>query len=159
MSTTVWRISKRKHAATAFSGEGARLVGGRWNSRGKSVVYTSATLSLATLETFIHMEIEDAGNMFVYIQIDIPEDIPIDKVDLSQLPDDWHNTPAPSNLAVIGDKWFESGNTAVLVVPSAVIPVENNYLLNPLHKDFSRIQIHSPQPFVLDPRMWKSETD
>jgi RES domain-containing protein len=156
LTVSIWRISKHKYAATAFNGEGARRFGGRWNSKGKSVVYTSATLSLAALETFVHMEIEDAGNMFAYIKADILEDIRIDRIDISQLPSNWRNIPAPQSLATIGDEWFDSGNTAVLVVPSAVIPVENNYLINSLHPDFSRIQIYEPQPFELDPRMWKS---
>jgi RES domain-containing protein len=141
--------------ATAFNGEGARRFGGRWNSRGKSLVYTSSTLSLAALETFVHMEIEDAGNMFAYIKADIPDDLQIERIDISQLPNNWRTIPAPSSLAAMGDKWFDSGNTAILAVPSAVIPVENNYLINPLHQDFSRIQIHSPQSFELDLRMWK----
>jgi RES domain-containing protein len=151
----IWRISKRKYATTAFNGEGARRFGGRWNSKGKSVVYTSATLSLAALETLVHMEIEDAGNMFAYIRADIPEDIQIDRIDINQLPSNWRNIPAPPSLAAIGNQWFDSGNTAVLAVPSAVIPIENNYLINPLHRDFSRIQIYDPQSFELDPRMWK----
>jgi RES domain-containing protein len=155
LNTSIWRISKRKYAATAFNGEGARRFGGRWNSRGKSVVYTSGTLSLAALETFVHMEIEDASNMFAYIRADLSENIQIERIDISQLPRNWRNIPAPTSLAAMGDKWFDSGNTAVLAVPSAVIPVENNYLINPLHQDFSRIQINSPQPFELDPRMWK----
>lgn len=78
MSKTIWRISNHKHSDTAFSGEGSRRVGGRWNSRGRSVFYTSATLSLAALEYFVHMEIEDAENMLVSIQVDIPEDVEIE---------------------------------------------------------------------------------
>ena len=156
MTISIWRISKRKYAAIAFNEEGARRFGGRWNSRGKSVVYTSATLSLAALETFVHMEVEDAGNMFAYTRAGIPEDIQIEKIDISQLPSNWRNLPAPLSLATIGDRWFDADNTAVLAVPSAVIPVENNYLINPDFRDFSRIQIHEPQPFELDPRMWKS---
>jgi RES domain-containing protein len=156
LTVSIWRISKRKYAATAFNGEGARRFGGRWNSRGKSIVYTSATLSLAALETFVHMEIENAGNMFAYIRADIPEDVRVGKIDISQLPSNWRNIPAPSSLASIGDKCFDSSNTAILAVPSAVIPVENNYLINLLHRDFSRIKIYEPQPFELDPRMWKS---
>jgi RES domain-containing protein len=152
---SIWRISKRKYAATAFNGEGAKRFGGRWNSKGKSVVYTSAILSLAALETFVHMEIEDAGNMFAYIRADIPEDLQIDRINISKLPSNWRNIPAPPSLAAIGDEWFDASNTAVLAVPSAVIPVENNYLINSLHPDFSRIQISEPQPFELDPRMWK----
>ncbi|NJO93159.1 MAG: RES family NAD+ phosphorylase [Hydrococcus sp. RM1_1_31] len=155
MSLNLWRISKRKYAAGAFNGEGARRFGGRWNSRGRSVIYTSATLSLAALETFVHMEISDAGNLFVYIKAEIPDEIPIEEISASQLPSNWRNLPAPTTLALLGDKWFDEGQTAILVVPSAIIPVENNYLINPLHPDFLKIQIHPPQPFELDPRMWK----
>ena len=155
MSTKVWRISKLRYAATAFSGEGTRRSSGRWNSKGKTIVYTSATLSLAALETFVHMEIEDAGNLFVSIQADIPDDVKIDEVDLTQLPEDWQTTPAPQSLALFGDKWFTSGSTAVLRVPSAIIQFESNYLINPLHPDFSRIQIHAAQAFIFDRRMWK----
>jgi RES domain-containing protein len=155
LSLNLWRISKRKYATTAFNGEGARRFDGRWNSRGRSVVYTSATLSLAALETFVHMEISEAGNLFVCIRAEIPDEISMETISLSQLPSNWRNLPAPSELSVLGDKWFDEGQTAILVVPSAVIPVENNYLINPLHPDFSKIQIHPPQPFELDPRMWK----
>lgn len=101
------------------------------------------------------MEIEDAGNIFVSIRVDIPKDVRREEVDLTQLPDNWRDTPAPPALASIGDDWINSGSTAVLVVPSVVIPIENNYLLNPLHKDFPRIQIYPPEPFALDPRIWK----
>jgi RES domain-containing protein len=155
LSRYLWRISKRKYATTAFNGEGARRFGGRWNSRGRSVVYTSATLSLAALETFVHMEISDAGNLFVYIRAEIPDEISMEMIDISQLPSNWRNLPAPRALSEVGDKWFDEGQTAILVVPSAIIPVENNYLINPLHPDFSILQIHPPQPFELDPRMWK----
>lgn len=159
MSKTVWRISKRKYAATAFNGEGARLCGGRWNSRGKSVVYTSATLSLAVLETFVHMELEDAGNLFACIRAEIPKDLSIERIELSQLPDYWRNIPAPISLALMGDRWLAEGSTAVLMVPSAIIPTEYNYLINPLDRDFSRITIHASQPFYLDPRMWKNTAE
>lgn len=156
MSRTIWRISNHKHTDTAFSGEGSRRVGGRWNSRGRSVVYTSATLSLAALEYFVHMEVEDAENMLVSIQVDISEDVQIETLDLTQLPSNWRNIPAPTVLATIGDEWFDLGTATLLVVPSAIIPQENNYLLNPLHNDFAKMQIYLPEPFGFDPRMWKT---
>ncbi|WP_013320271.1 RES family NAD+ phosphorylase [Gloeothece verrucosa] len=155
MSTTVWRISKQKYAATAFSGIGAKLVGGRWNSKGSSIVYTSATLSLAALETFVHMAIEDAGNLFVAIKADIPDDVSIKLVAEQTLPSNWRDIPAPKILASLGDDWFTSQETAVLKVPSVIIPVEYNYLLNPLHPDFAKITIYPEELFILDPRMWK----
>ena len=155
MSKTIWRISNHKHSDTAFSGEGSRRDGGRWNSRGRSVVYTSATLSLAALEYFVHMEIEDAENMLVSIQVDIPADIQIETFNLTHLPSNWRNIPAPTALATIGDKWFDLRIAALFVVPSAIITQENNYLINPLHNDFAKMQIHPPELFGFDPRMWK----
>jgi RES domain-containing protein len=157
LSLNLWRISKRKYANRAFSGEGARRVGGRWNSRGQGMVYTSATLSLAALEVFVHMEVEDSGGMLAYIQATAPKTMKIEY--LPELPAGWRAIPAPSILAEIGDRWFRAGATAVLAVPSVVIPTEYNYLMNPAHPDFSQVQLTEPQPFELDPRLWKTYED
>ncbi|WP_310486776.1 RES family NAD+ phosphorylase [Chamaesiphon sp. VAR_69_metabat_338] len=156
MSFSLWRISKRKYADTAFSGEGARRVGGRWNSRGQGMVYTSGTLSLAALEVFVHMEVEDVATMFAYIRVDVPTEVKVDYLEVAQLPPDWRNIPAPAVLTTMGDNWFRSGSTAILAVPSVVIPLEYNYLINPSHPDFVKLTVELPQPFELDPRLWKS---
>ncbi len=156
MSLSLWRISKRKYAHTAFSGEGARRVGGRWNSRGQGMVYTSGTLSLAALEVFVHMEVEDVATMLAGIRVDVPTDVKIEYIELVHLPSDWRSIPAPAVLATMGDDWFRSGLTAILAVPSVVIPLEYNYLINPSHPDFARLIVDLPQPFELDPRLWKS---
>ena len=156
MSSSLWRIAKRKYADTAFNGEGARRVGGRWNSRGQGMVYASGTLSLAALEVFVHLEVEDVGAMFSFIRADVPTDANIEYLEMDRLPPDWRNIPAPSTLAAIGDRWFRSRETAILAVPSAIIPVEYNYLINPTHPDFAKFSLGSPQPFELDPRLWKS---
>jgi RES domain-containing protein len=156
LSFSLWRISKRKYAATAFSGEGARRVGGRWNSRGQGMVYTSGTLSLAALEVFVHMEVEDVATMLAYLPVDVPTEVKIEYLEVAQLPPDWRNIPAPAVLATMGDNWFRSGSTAILAVPSVVIPMEYNYLINPSHPDFVRLTVEPPQLFELDPRLWKS---
>ena len=156
MSLSLWRISKRKYADTAFSGEGARRVGGRWNSRGQGLVYTSGTLSLAALEVFVHMEVEDVATMLAGIRVDVPTELKIEYLEVTQLPPDWRNIPAPATLAMMGDNWFKSGSTAILAVPSVVIPLEFNYLINPSHPDFVKLRVEAPQPFELDPRLWKS---
>ncbi len=156
MSLSLWRISKRKYADTAFSGEGARRVGGRWNSRGQGMVYTSGTLSLAALEVFVHMEVEDVATMLAWIRVDVPTEVEIGYLEVAQLHPDWRNIPAPAVVATMGDNWFRSGSTAILAVPSVVIPIEFNYLINPSHPDFARLKLSSPQAFELDPRLWKS---
>jgi RES domain-containing protein len=156
LNLSLWRISKRKYADTAFSGEGARRVGGRWNSRGQGMIYTSGTLSLAALEVFVHMEVEDVATMLAWIRVDVSTDVKVEYLEVVQLPSDWRNIPAPAALATMGDNWFRSGSTAILAVPSVVIPMEYNYLINPSHPDFVRLAVESPQPFELDPRIWKS---
>jgi RES domain-containing protein len=153
----LWRICKRKYAPTAFSGEGANRVGGRWNSPGHRIVYTSATLSLAALETFVHMEVEDMGTMLAYVRADVPTEVKIDRLEISQLPSNWRQIPAPSALADIGNRWFTSGKTAILAVPSAIMPIEYNYLVNPSHPDFAKFILESPQALELDPRLWKTD--
>jgi RES domain-containing protein len=155
LTLSLWRISKRKYAGAAFSGEGARQVGGRWNSRGQGMVYTSGTLSLAALEVFVHMEIEDAGAMLAYIRADVPAAVKIEYLEIAQLPASWRNIPASAVLAEMGDRWFQAESTAVLAVPSVVIPIEYNYLINPTHPDFAKLSLEPPQPFEVDPRLWK----
>jgi RES domain-containing protein len=120
------------------------------------MVYTSGTLSLAALEVFVHMEVEDALAMLACIRVEVPVEVKIDYLDMTQLPVDWRNIPAPVVLAEMGNRWFKSGATAILAVPSVVIPVEYNYLVNPLHSDFSRFKLDAPQPFEFDPRLWKN---
>jgi RES domain-containing protein len=120
------------------------------------MVYTSGTLSLAALEVFVHMEIEDVATMLAYIQVDVPTEVEIEYLEVAQLPLDWRNIPAPAILATMGDNWFRSSSTAILAVPSVVIPQEYNYLINPTHPDFVKLRVEDPQAFELDPRLWKS---
>ena len=145
-----WRIVKEKHAATAFSGQGAARTGGRWNSRGVPVVYTSGTKSLAALESLVHL---NPPVLFKYAAIRIQfADALIEKVPLQSLPADWHaEPPAPSSKAV-GDAWVRQARSAVLAVPSVIIPGEFNYLLNPAHRDFKKISVGRLEPFACSAR-------
>ncbi|MCL2931996.1 MAG: RES family NAD+ phosphorylase [Trichodesmium sp. MAG_R03] len=150
MNLTVWRISHKKYINIALIGEGCHCGKGRWNSKGTALIYTSATLSLAALETLVYMEIENFSNIFVSISLKIPDNFPIKQVNESLLPHNWRDNPSPEALASIGDQWFTSKTTVLLRVPSAIIPQEYNYLINPLHPDFEKISIAPPQPFTLD---------
>ncbi len=146
-----WRIVKAKHAATAFSGEGAARTGGRWNSRGVPIVYTSATISLAALETLVHL---NPPPHFKYAVIRIEfEDALVQSVSLAGLPADWRVEPPPRSSKAVGDAWVRAGHTGILAVPSAIIPNEINYLLNPMHSDFKKISIGKSLPFAFDPRL------
>lgn len=150
----VWRVSTRRHATRAFSGDGARLYGGRWNHRGAAVVYTSATLSLAALELLVNLDPDTMPNDLIAISATFPEDLAFETIDLRSLPHGWRRYPAPEALQDLGTAWLRTARTSVLSVPSAVVPRERNYLLNPAHPEFSKIRIGKAEPFHLDPRLW-----
>jgi RES domain-containing protein len=150
----VWRLCRKKYSA--FDGEGARLAGGRWNRRGTAVVYTSDTLSLAVLEYFVNISSRQAPADLVEVTAEVPEGLAMTTLDPATLPRGWRRYPAPEALAEIGSRWAEEKKTAILAVPSAVVPQERNYLLNPAHPEFRRITVGKAEPFSLDLRMFKS---
>jgi len=152
---TVWRIVSGRYAATPFDGEGARLYGGRWNFAGLPLVYSASTLALAALELFIHLEPSLAPADLVAVSADIPADLKTERITVSELPPDWRHYPAPDRLKRFGAEWLRGRTSAVLLVPSVVIPEEINVLLNPLHPDFPQIRPGLGKPFSFDPRMWK----
>jgi len=135
----------------AFSGEGARLYGGRWNHAGVRMVYLSEYLSLAALEQIVHLEHIPNVHYFS-MKAEIPDGLLVETV--SNLPPDWQSDPPPESTKLIGDEWVLSDRTAVLRVPSVVVPSEYNYLLNPAHADFKKIRRERPEPFYFDLRVW-----
>jgi RES domain-containing protein len=150
-----WRLVKQRQAETAFSGEGARLYGGRWNHRGTSVVYLSGSLSLAALELFVHLGPDDIQLQLVSIDVEIPKNVQIENIEPGALPPNWRQEPPPDSTKEIGTRWIQSGRSAVLRVPSVIIPVEQNFVLNPQHPAFEQLIIGEPRPFSFDSRMWK----
>ncbi len=150
----VYRICSRKHSKKAFSGEGARIYGGRWNKPGTPLVYTSATQSLAALELLVHLDIEDLPANLVVASADIPEGLEILHVETAKLPRGWQGYPGPESLQALGTQWVNENRFAVISVPSSIIPTERNFLINPTQPSFSLI-IDKPMPFALDSRLWK----
>lgn len=151
---TAWRIVKRKRARTAFSGDGARQYGGRWNSPGIPMVYTAASQSLAALEMVVHLDSSELLHHYVVIQVGIDESL-MEKLDRTRLPRNWRAEPPPTKVRELGDAWVKSGRSAVLQVPSATLPAENNFLLNPRHPDFPKFMIGKASAFQFDPRLAK----
>jgi len=149
----VWRPCKQKYAETAFDGEGARRVGGRWNTRGAAVAYASEHLSLAVLEVLVHVDIERAPSDLVRIPAEIPDSMSVDAFNEHELPDDWRRSPGHPELKRMGDDWLTSTQSAVLRVPSVVVPAEDNVLVNPNHPDFEHIDIGEPRGFSFDDRL------
>lgn len=154
MAITAVRIVKATHVASAFDGEGARVEGGRWNSPGTPVVYTSQSAALAALEMLVHLGRGSILAAYVLIPCRF-DDALVSCLDRSRLPKHWRSYPAPPELQMIGDEWVKSGTSAVLEVPSAVIETDSNYLLNPRHTDFHAIRAMDPQPFAFDLRLLK----
>ena len=147
-----YRIVKKRHMLTAFSGDGARAYGGRWNFQGIPMVYAAHTRALAALESLAHFGGAERRLEFVTFELEIPDKLAI-RVELAGLPRDWRNPePSPSTQA-LGSEWHRSGRSAALVVPSVHVPQEYCVLLNPEHPDTDKIMVAFPEPFTFDPRL------
>jgi RES domain-containing protein len=149
---TAFRIFKSEHAAAAFTGEGARLYGGRWNSRGTAVVYTASSCALAALEMLVHLDDQQLLESYLVAEIEFDGRL-ARTLAADELPSDWRADPAPAELQALGDAWIVAGTSAVLRVPSSVIDTESNFLLNPAHGDFAKIVVAEGRPFTFDPRL------
>ena len=149
----LWRICRERFAAEAYSGEGARLYGGRWNSKGVAVIYTSTSLALAAVETFVNLEPNLRPDDLVSIQAEMPDSVATERLELKSLPATWHRSRGES-LRHFGDEWCRAGKAVALHVPSAAVRGEWNVLLNPAHGDFRKIKVHKPQRFEFDLRMF-----
>jgi len=148
-----FRICATRYSPTAFSGEGAKIAGGRWNSAGLPVVYCSSSLSLATLEILVHLEEpEILAHHFSFFEVGIPKEL-IETLNPAKLPPGWRAETTFPQTSALGDAWIRSMKSAVLSVPSAVTPGEVNFLLNPRHPDFGKIRIGEMQRFEPDPRL------
>jgi len=140
----------RAEGGDAFRGEGARIVGGRWNPPGVAVVYASSSLSLADLELLAHFESSSQAPDLLSFTLRFCEEL----VSVPEsLPPDWRRTPPAPSARQAGTDWFKSGRSAILRVPSVIIPSEFNFLLNPACPDFKLIEIGPPEPFTIDPRL------
>ena len=144
-----------RHQHDAFSGEGARLFGGRWNYKGIPAVYLSQNLSLSALEMFVRLTKKDNRIRFLCFKVEIPDSVKIEERAVAYLPKDWQQQPPPESTKEIGTGWLKAGRSVLLRVPSVIIPQEFNYLLNPLHPDFKKIKVRKPVLFSYTPLMWK----
>jgi RES domain-containing protein len=145
----VYRITLVKYAGSLHASGNAA----RWNAKDVKMIYTASSRALACLENVVHRGGIGPKEAFRTMVIEIPDGLPMTRIKKSSLLPDWHafiNYPYTQSL---GNAWIEKNETAVLQVPSAIIPEEYNYLLNPLHADFTQIQLLSTEPFAFDPRI------
>ena len=149
-----YRIVKPKRESSAFAGEGSRLFGGRWNSKGRSIVYVAGSRSLAAMEMLVHIDSEELLDRYRIAQVDI-NDSDVQELPDDKLPDDWRDENATGKTRAIGDEWLLGASSLALRVPSIIIPAEFNFLLNPGHRRFEGLNIRPFEDFFFDPRLLK----
>lgn len=151
----VFRIERRKYLSDTLKGIGAsKSKGFRWNSLNTFMVYTSESRALASLEVAVHMDLAtDFPKDRVLVTIEIPDSVVISTLSSEYLPYDWDAKPPQLLTQLIGDDFIQSQASAVLRVPSSIIPEEFNYLINPLHPDAKLISVFSSRAFGFDERL------
>ncbi|HEX4030495.1 MAG TPA: RES family NAD+ phosphorylase [Terracidiphilus sp.] len=153
----IWRLCRAMHAPGAFSGEGARRFGGRWNSRGVAMVYCSSSLALAAIELFVHLDPTQAPADLVAISALLPDGEPARTIEPADLPPEWWTDLTATRA--LGDAWIRASSSLTVRVPSVPIRPEWNVLLNPLHPRMAEFRIDAARPFVFDARMFQSGMD
>jgi RES domain-containing protein len=147
----VYRFTPEQYSHE-INGEGSRLYGGRWNSKGLPVVYTSISISLSLLEILVYSASYDQIQNNILVSIQVPE-VNVPAISATALPRNWQADPG--NSQYIGDEFLTMKEFLLLNVPSAIIPEEHNILINPLHTDFRKVKIISAKKFAFDGRLFK----
>ncbi len=137
-----------------LTGIGAKTVGGRWNRKGTAILYTSTTAALSTLEVLAHLPPAYFPDDMAMAIIEIP-DKEVSVLDTSLLPKEWNQIPPPTTLHEITEDWIENNNSLGLVVPSIIVPREQNVLINPLHPNFSKLKLKEIEAYSFDSRLLK----
>ncbi|MEM9830051.1 MAG: RES family NAD+ phosphorylase [Bacteroidota bacterium] len=146
----VFRISRAKYASD-LTGTGARLHGGRWNSKGQSLLYTASSRALAAVELAVHLDLNDLPDDLIMTTLGIPESATM--ITLNNLPKGWNSHPPELPSKKIGDDFLTGNHHLILAVPSVVVSEDVNYLLNPNHPLFAKVHIKRQVPFHFDPRL------
>lgn len=149
----VWRICRKPYVKTSLDGIGGLYTSGRWHVQGDHIVYTASSAALAALEVLVHMDPLTAPSDLRLLTIELPDQLSTEVLEPGDLPQNWYSLPAPTSLQTIGSSWLRSTRTAALIVPSAVIHVESNILLNPRHPEAQQIRLIGEEAFAFDPRL------
>jgi RES domain-containing protein len=149
---TVYRVGSNRYPAN--DGLGARLYGGRWNHKGTSVIYTAESRALCALEVLVNAD--ELADDYVVTPIEVPAEIAVAEISIADLSPGWDAHEATNATRDIGTKWAKELSTAILCVPSTVIPRERNYILNPAHPEFTRIRFLGTEPFYFDDRLGRA---
>jgi RES domain-containing protein len=162
----VYRLSAGKFK-NDLSGKGAELAGGRWNSKGVAMLYTSSSIALCLCELAVHLPFGIVPKDYYLLTIEFPDNLSISELKAPPsarggggpggLPKDWRSVPHAQSTQNIGDQFIAEGKSLVLKVPSAIVPADFNFLFNPAHKDFSKVKIKSAELFEFDSRIFKGK--
>lgn len=147
----IWRLARAVY--DPLDGEGARLYGGRWNRQGTPLVYTSDHLSLCVLEQLVHLDPEEVPDDLTAFRVEVPEELLVERVEIEDLPSGWDRMADHPECQRIGELWVERESSPALAVPSAVLPREMNYLVNPRHPEADSIQVIEEEAFRFDKRL------
>ena len=151
----IYRLIKAKYADDPINPQGAKLYGGRWNSKGIPAVYASDSIALAVLEKLVHLHHHDALNYFVLCEITL-QDNDIMTLAKDALPEDWRGDPPPASTMTIGDEWLSQCESLALAVPSTLVLQQFNLIINPNHPNFRDLPPSMKvEPFVFDSRLIK----
>ncbi|MDB4925718.1 RES domain-containing protein [Mucilaginibacter sp.] len=137
-----------------LSGYGAEKTGGRWNSKGTPVLYTSASRALAVVEVAVHVPLGIIPTNYYMAVIEVPDNS-ILQLDVTDLPTNWNRNPFVKATQFAGDRFIKDSKHLMLQVPSATVIGDLNYLINPRHPDFKKVKVKSVDPFVFDSRLFK----
>ena len=149
---SAWRIVRAARVKSAFTGEGARLYGGRWNSPGTAVIYVSEHESLAALELLVHLTPLSPSAKYLSFRLEWDDKL-TEYFPAKNLPPNWNAEPPTFETMQIGDDWLHAANFVALAVPSVLSTSEMNFLLNPKHADFKKIKISQPVEYRFDARL------
>ena len=150
----IFRLCKSIYSGD-FSGKGAEKFGGRWNSKGTSIIYTCESRALCTTEIAVHTPLGNIPIDYEIITMEVPDSMKITELDKKDLPSDWKLFPHPYSTQIIGDRFISDNKYLIFRVPSAVVQGEFNFLINPGHKDIKFLKIVSIEPFGFDQRLFK----
>lgn len=150
----VFRLTRKKHSSI-LSGTGAAIKGARWNSIGVELIYTASNRSLAMAEVAVHLSLATLPDDYVMMTISVPDDISTSTIKDSKLPYNWNSFPYSASTQNIGDRFVFQNKYCVLRTPSAVTQGDYKLLLNPHHKEFSKIKILNVESFPFDKRIFK----
>lgn len=148
----LFRIAKTRYTSD-LSGAGARANGGRWNRVGVSLLYTSPSRALATVEYLVHVPLGWIPKNLSIATIAVPDDASAETITEEILPNNWWQHPTPVELEEIGTCWTEERRSLLLRVPSAVVKGDYNVLINPAHSDMKSVEIAAVEPYLLDERL------